>query len=114
MQFEHNQHKDEELMTDLQFLKYKRLSDELAEAKREIEMLRGNQGVAGEPNMSDYQFRRYEEYRDKCEAFEKERSALRQEKSDETEDCMTDIQFLAYSNITINHCYTSNLLINRL
>jgi len=35
MQFEHNQHKDEELMTDLQFLAYKDARDKLEETLRE-------------------------------------------------------------------------------
>ena len=41
MQFEHTDNKDEELMTDLQFLEYKRVRDELDEARQEIELLRG-------------------------------------------------------------------------
>jgi len=80
-------------MTDLQFLEYKRLSDELAEAEREIEMLRGNQGVAGEPNMSDkaedgmtdLQFLAYKDARDKLEEALREQIALLQSKCDALE-----------------------------
>ncbi len=83
---------NEELMTDLQFLEYKRVYDELAEARQEIAMLRSNQGASGSDGMTDYQFRRYEEYRDKCEVLEKEVATLCREKNIDALG-MTDYQF---------------------
>ena len=78
MQFEHDEHKDEELMTDLQFLEYKRVRDELDDAlKREIEMLRTSQCASSSESMTDYQFKYIMELKDENAALRKELETLR-------------------------------------
>ena len=76
-----NKQRDEELMTDLQFLEYKRLSDELAEARQEIEMLRGNQNASDFDGMTDYQFKYIMGLKDENAALKKELETLRAEKA---------------------------------
>jgi len=79
MQSEHAEHKDEEFMTDLQFLEYKRVRDELEAAlKREIDTLRGNQSTSDSNGMTDYQFKKFNELWDERNALRDENKALRQ------------------------------------
>jgi len=71
--------KGETPMTDLQFLEYKRVSDELTEARREIEMLRGSQGASDSDGMTDYQFQEFNKLWDERNALRDENEVLKKE-----------------------------------
>ena len=86
MQFERTDNKDEELMTDLQFLEYKRLIDELAEARREIERLRGKQNAPDFDGMTDYQFKYIMGLKDENAALKRKLEALRAKKATGIDD----------------------------
>ena len=77
MQFEQTDNKDEELMTDLQFLEYKRVRDELDEARQEIELLRGKQNAPDFDGITDYQFKYIMGLKDENAALKKELEALK-------------------------------------
>ena len=79
MHSDHIEIKDEEIMTDLQFLEYKRVRDELEILRREIETLRSGQGVPSSDGMTDYRFQKYNELWDECNMLRNENATLKKE-----------------------------------
>ena len=77
MHSDHIEIKDEEIMTDLQFLEYKRVRDELEILRREIETLRGGQDAPTSSGMTDYQFRKFNEILDESNALREENVSLK-------------------------------------
>ena len=87
MQFEHTEHKGEELMTDYQFKCYKEERDEKdAKLRQEIASLQ-----------------------EKCAALEKENALLRASQGGNSENGMTDYQFKAFMAL-LRECSATTFL----